>query len=44
LDRLSATDEAWCMSEILRIKGELLLLDGTDGSEQQAETPAGLTW
>jgi len=35
--RLSTTDEAWCTSEILRIKGELLVLEGSGTSLGEAE-------
>jgi len=37
-DWLTTTDEAWCTSSILRIKGDLLVLDGSSAALGEAET------
>ena len=37
LERADANEERWCMPELLRIKGELLRLDGSADSSEAAE-------
>jgi len=37
LARCERHEEHWCIAELLRIKGELLLLEGTDGDSAAAE-------
>jgi predicted ATPase len=37
IERPEQTEERWLMAELLRIKGELLLLQGTQGAATEAE-------
>lgn len=34
LERVNRNEERWCMAELLRIKGEILLLDGADATAE----------
>jgi predicted ATPase len=46
LARADRNEERWCMAELLRVKGELLLLDGTADARAAAEDcfQQGLDW